>query len=181
MLPFQLPTGQQLRLLEESDAGELYASIDANRRHLARWLPWAAGQTLQDTVAFIERTRAQVANNDGFQTTIVDDGGIIGMVGFVGFSWQHRSTTVGYWLAEAAQGRGVMTHAVRALTHHAFATWQLNRVEVHAGVENARSRAIPERLGFSQEGILREAELVDDRYIDQAVYAMLAREWPAPD
>jgi ribosomal-protein-serine acetyltransferase len=181
VLPFQLPTGQQLRLLEESDAGELYASIDANRRHLARWLPWAAGQTLQDTVAFIERTRAQVANNDGFQTTIVDDGGIIGMVGFVGFSWQHRSTTVGYWLAEAAQGRGVMTHAVRALTHHAFATWQLNRVEVHAGVENARSRAIPERLGFSQEGILREAELVDDRYIDQAVYAMLAREWPAPD
>ncbi len=179
VLQFQLPTGQKLRLLDESDAGELYALIDANRSHLARWLPWAAGQTLEDTVGFIERTREQVANNDGFQTTIVDDGKIIGVVGFVGVSWQHRSTTIGYWLAESAQGRGVMTHAVQALTNHAFATWQLNRVEVRAGVENARSRAIPERLGFSQEGVLREAELVGDRRIDQAVYAMLAREWRA--
>jgi ribosomal-protein-serine acetyltransferase len=174
----QLPAGHRLRLLDEPDAGELYALIDANREQLARWLPWAAGQTLEDTAVFVERTREQLANNDGFQTAIVDDHKIVGMVGFIGVSWQHRSTSIGYWLGASAQGRGVMTSAVRALTDHAFASWRLKRVEIRAGLGNTRSRAIPERLGFEQEGVLREVELVGKRYVDQAVYAMLARDWP---
>jgi ribosomal-protein-serine acetyltransferase len=176
----QLPDGQKLRLLKESDAEELYAVIDTNRDYLARWLPWAANQTLEHTLAFIRRTREQMTNNDGFQTTIIDDGKIVGMVGFVGVSWQHRSTMIGYWLSESAQGNGVMTYAVQSLTGHAFETWRLNRVEIRAGVENTRSRSIPERLEFQQEGVLREAELVGDRYVDQAVYAKLACDWLMP-
>jgi ribosomal-protein-serine acetyltransferase len=177
MFQFQLSDGLRLRLLDESDAGELYAVVDANRDHLARWLPWAAAQTLEDTLGFIEHTREQLSDNNGFQMAVVDESEILGMVGFVGVSWQHRSTTIGYWLAESAQGRGVMTLAVRALANHAFETWQLNRVEIRAGVENTRSQAIPERLGFHREGVLREAEHVGGRYVDQAVFAMLAREW----
>ncbi len=177
MIQFALSEGQRLRLLEESDAQELYAVVDANRDYLARWLPWAASQTLEDTRIFIQRTREQLISNDGFQTAIAEDHKLVGVVGFTDISWQHRSTTIGYWLAEAAQGRGIMTRAVRALVDHAIGTWQLNRVEIRAGTSNTRSRAIPERLGFSQEGVLREAERVGDRHLEQAVYAMLAREW----
>jgi ribosomal-protein-serine acetyltransferase len=54
---------------------------------------------------------------------------------------------------------------------------KLNRVEIRAGVENARSRAVVERRGFTQEGVKRQAELVGDRWIDDAVYSMLAAEW----
>jgi ribosomal-protein-serine acetyltransferase len=167
----------RLRLLEESDAEGLYATVAANREHLARWLPWAAGQTLEGTLAFIRSTRRQLANNDGFQTAIVEDGRIIGMVGFHGVSWARRSTSIGYWLAEGAQRRGIMTSAVRALAHHAFTVWQLNRVEIRAAVGNKRSRLIPERLGFRREGVLPKAELVGDRYVDHVVYAMLAGDW----
>ena len=42
----ELPSGCWLRLLEEADAPELHAVVEANRDHLARWMPWAAGQTL---------------------------------------------------------------------------------------------------------------------------------------
>jgi ribosomal-protein-serine acetyltransferase len=167
----------QLRILEDCDAEDLYAVVDANRDHLTRWLPWAAGQTLEDTVTFIRSTRRQLANDDGFQTVIVEDGRMIGMVGFHGVSWGHRSTSIGYWLAEAAQGRGTMTRAVQALADHAFTVWQLNRVEIRAAVDNSRSRSIPERLGFRQEGVLRKAELVGDRYVDHIVYVTLASEW----
>jgi len=66
------------------------------------------------------------------------------------------------------------------LVDHAFGAWRLHRVEIRAGVENARSRAIPERLGFRREGVLREAERVGDRYVDQVVYAVLAGDWPGP-
>jgi RimJ/RimL family protein N-acetyltransferase len=173
-LRVELSTGRWLRLLEESDAQELYAAIELNRDYLTRWMPWAAGQTLDDTLVFIQRTREQLARNDGFQTAIIEDGRIAGVVGFHGVSWERRSTSIGYWLVESAQGRGAMTHAVRALVDHAFGTWRLHRVEIRAAVDNTRSRAIPERLKFIYEGLAREAELIGDRYVDQIIYAALA-------
>jgi ribosomal-protein-serine acetyltransferase len=175
-LRFELSKTCCLRALEEADARELYSVVDANRDQLARWMPWASGQTLDDTVAFIRRTRDQLANNDGFQTAVVEDGHIVGVVGFHAVSWEHRSTSLGYWLAAPAQGQGTMTRAVRTLVDHAIGTWRLHRVEIRAAVENARSRAIPERLGFTREGVAREAERVGERYLDLAVYAMLAEE-----
>ena len=84
-----------------------------------------------------------------------------------------HSTSIGYWLAESAQRRGTMTRAVQTLLDHAFGVWQLHRVEIRAAVNNTRSRAIPERLGFNQEGVLRAAERIGKRYTDQVVYAML--------
>ncbi|HWY19393.1 MAG TPA: GNAT family protein [Solirubrobacteraceae bacterium] len=173
----EVADGRWLRLLEESDAQELYAVVEANRDNLTRWMPWAAGQTLEDTLTFIQRTREQLANNDGFQTAVVEGGRIAGVVGFHGVSWQHRSTSIGYWLAESAQGHGTMTRAVEALVDHAFGTWGLHRVEIRAAVDNARSRAISERLGFTQEGVAREAERMGERYVGQVVYSMLASEW----
>src|SRR6267143_244160 len=92
----EVADGRWLSLLEESDAQELYAVVEANRDHLARWMPWAAGQTLGDTLTFIQRTRQQLANNDGFQTAVIEDGWIAGVVGFHGISWEHRSTSIGY-------------------------------------------------------------------------------------
>jgi ribosomal-protein-serine acetyltransferase len=91
---------------------------------------------------------------------------------------RNRAASLGYWLSEDEEGRGTMTDPVRALVAHSFTQWKLNRVEIRADVENVRSRAIPERLGFRQEGILRQAYRVsEDRYSDDAVYSMLASEW----
>jgi ribosomal-protein-serine acetyltransferase len=84
---------------------------------------------------------------------------------------------IGYWLGKTHQGRGTMTRTVGVLLDHAFGTWKLNRVEIRAAPENARSRAIPERLGFRQEGTLREAQRIGDRYLDDVVYAMLGSDW----
>ncbi len=73
-----------------------------------------------------------------------------------------------------------MTKAVRALVDLAIWDWELNRIEIRAAVENRRSRAIPERLGFREEARLREAERVGDRNLDMVVYATLAPHWSAP-
>jgi ribosomal-protein-serine acetyltransferase len=179
MLRRELPGGYALRLLEESDADELFAVIDANREQLATWMPWARRDRVpEDTLPFIRATRRQIADNDGLQTTIVDPGGaIVGMVGMHRVDWANGGTSVGYWLARDAQGRGVMTEAVRAYVDYAFAILGLHRVVIEAAVENARSRAIPERLGFREEGVLREAERVGERMLDHVVYAMLAADW----
>jgi ribosomal-protein-serine acetyltransferase len=169
--------GAELRLLDDSDAAELHTLIDANRERLAEWLPWGAAQTPTDTSEFIARTRKQVAGNDGFQAAIVRDGRIAGVVGFISVDWAHRTTGLGYWLGEEFSGQGTMTAAVRGMTDHALRVWELNRVEIGAALENRRSRAIPERLGFREEGTVRQAQRVGDRYLDLVVYGMLAEEW----
>jgi ribosomal-protein-serine acetyltransferase len=174
---FELADGLRLRALEESDAIELHALIEANRAHLARWMPWAAHQTLEDTVSFLRATRRQLADNDGLQSALTSGTAIVGVAGFHGVDWPNRTTSLGYWLAGVAQGRGAMTRAVGALVDHAIGTWELNRVEIRADVENRRSRAIPERLGFALEGTLRQAQRFGEGYRDQVLYAMLAQAW----
>jgi ribosomal-protein-serine acetyltransferase len=179
MAEIQLADGCLLRPFVESDMEELHGLIAANRDYLGRWLPWAASQTPEDTLEFIRKGQQQLDNNDGFQGALVCEGAIAGAVGYHRVDWVNGSTSLGYWLGEDRQGRGTMTEAVRALVDHAFLTWSLNRVEIRVAVDNRRSRAIPERLGFQMEGVLRGAERVGDRYLDTALYSILAGEWPA--
>jgi ribosomal-protein-serine acetyltransferase len=180
MLTFPLGPSSHLRMLEESDAGELHELIEANRPRLQRWMAWASGHaTPAETLEFIRATRRQIAANEGFQATLVVGGRIAGMAGFHAIDWQNRAASLGYWLSAGEEGKGTMTEAVRALTAHALSSWHLNRVEIRADVENLRSRAIPERLGFRQEGTLRQAYRISgERYSDDVVYAMLAADWP---
>jgi ribosomal-protein-serine acetyltransferase len=179
MDPLPIAEGVELRLWEAGDSAELTALIAANREHLAPWLPWAATHGFEDAVDHLEQKRLQVEANDGFEAAIVVDGQVGGVVGFHAVDWVNRSTSIGYWLAADVQGRGVATAAVRALLDHAFGEWELHRVIIEVVVGNERSRAIPERLGFRQEAILREAKLVRGRHQDTHLYAMLAPEWSA--
>ena len=177
MLGFELPGGARLRLLEEADAAEQYALVDRNREHLEPWMPWVpATRSPDNSLEFIRLTRRQLADNDGFQTAIEIDGALAGMVGFHRVDWINRATSIGYWLGADRQGRGTMTEAVAALVDHAFAVWGLHRVVIEAATGNTRSRAIPERLGFREEGVRRGAERNGDDYLDIVTYALLATD-----
>lgn len=179
MDPLPIAAGTVLRPFVEDDAAELTAVVAANREHLARWLPWAASYGHQDSLDYIGRKIAQIEADDGFEGAIVLDGRIVGGAGFHRVDWINWTTSIGYWLAEEVQGRGLMSATVRALLDHAFGTRGLHRVEIEVVVDNARSRAIPERLGFIDEGILREAKLIRGRHEDAVLYAMPASEWPS--
>lgn len=90
-------------------------------------------------------------------------------------NWTNQTTELTYWLGEEHQGLGLMTNCCRVLTNYAFDNLNLNRVEIRAN--NLKSAAIPERLRFCQEGILREAEWVNDRFVDNIVYSLLRKDW----
>ena len=170
-----------LRPYREEDAAELTAVVASNREHLAPRLPWAAMYGYQDSLDYIARSRAQIEAREGFEGAIVVGGEIVGGAGFHAIDRLNNSTSIGYWLTVEAQGSGLMTATVRALLDHAFGPWELHRVVIEAVVDNIRSRAIPERLGFTEEGIAREAKRIRGRYEDAVLYAMLASDWtPAP-
>lgn len=166
-----------LRLLEERDADELHALVERDRAHLAQWLPFASAQTRDSGLEFIRSTRAQLAENNGVQTAITVDGAIVGVIGMHAVSWLNLSTSIGYWLGESFEGRGIMTAAVSAYLDYSFHELGLHRLELRAAVQNTRSRAVAERLGFTNEGVARSSERVGETTLDVVVYSMLSQEW----
>ena len=168
----------RLTPLVDADAGALFALTDANRGRLRQWLPWLDRvRCVEDTRAWIRTTEMQASRNDGARFAIRVGGHIAGVIGHHRIDWPNRQTSLGYWLGEEYQGRGLVTKACRSLLVHAFDAARLNRVEIRCAVGNRRSCAIPRRLGFRREGVLREAEWLYDHFVDLVVYGMIASDW----
>jgi len=167
----------ELRQLQLHDAPQLFALIDRNRAHLRRWLPWVdAIRGIEDEEAFVRRSLGRFAENGAFDCGIFLHGKIVGGIGLHLIDHTNRKAAIGYWLDEAHQGKGLMTQSCRAVVNHLFSDLKLNRAILYCGMENARSRAVAERLGFKLEGIHRQAEWLYDHFIDLACYAMLASD-----
>jgi ribosomal-protein-serine acetyltransferase len=172
--PFlDLGDGVEVRKLEPDDADEIYAIVEAERERLQVRMPWAEGATLETTRAFIE---SNVASNGLDALGIFVDGAYAAGIG-IRPEELHGDAEIGYWIASAYEGRGLVTRACRALIDHAFGELGLHRVTIRAAPDNARSRAIPERLGFTEEGVMREAGRTSIGYHDLVVYGLLDREW----
>jgi ribosomal-protein-serine acetyltransferase len=167
-----------LRMLCAGDALELFHLVDANRQHLRQWLPWLdANTTAEHTSEFIQSILRQQAQNQGFTCAINFRGRMVGVVGYHPIRWSNKSVELGYWLSRDAVGYGIMTRCCRVLVDHAFDRLGLNRVAIPVAVGNLRSRAIPERLGFHEEGVIRDAEWLYDHFVDHVLYAMLKKDW----
>lgn len=86
---------------------------------------------------------------------------------------------IGYMLGQRFEGHGIITRAVIAVLDAAIDRLDLQRFEIRCAPDNQRSRAIPQRLGFHEEGLLRGSAQLDGRYHDEILYALLAEEWIA--
>jgi ribosomal-protein-serine acetyltransferase len=168
----------QLDLLQERHAEELFALIEANRVHLREWLPWVDHETsVVDTKSFIRATLHQHEQNEGITTAVVFRQKLAGVVGLHKIDWTNRCATMGYWLGAEFQGQGIMTRACERMLEHSYTILKLHRIEIRCAVGNSRSCAIPRRLGFTWEGIAREAEWLNDHFVDLHIYSMLAPDW----
>jgi ribosomal-protein-serine acetyltransferase len=164
----------ELKQLEQQHAATLFELADANRVYLRRWMPWVdRTQSVADASSFIDTTLQQSAENEGYHTGIWFRGRLCGVLGHHIIDWTNRTTSLGYWLDESHQGQGIMTTTCRAIIEHDFTELNLHRIIIRCATENSRSRAIPERLGFSFEGVARQAEWLYDHFVDLAVYSKL--------
>jgi len=167
-----------LRPLDSADAAALFRLIDTDRQRLGRWLPWVEEtRTEIDTVRFIADAADERRRRRSLVLGIEVEGTLCGTLGLHYVDWFDRSAEVGYWIASDLEGRGYVTRAVRCMLDVAFGAAGLHRVVIRCAVENVRSRRVAERLGFRVEGLLREAQWVGGRFLDQHLYALLRREF----
>lgn len=178
MLPFSLSGELSLELLETRHAEPVFRVVDENRADLRTWLPWV-DQTKDPSVTkvFIQKALYQLAQGRGFHCAILAGSELAGVIGFHETNLECRSTSLGYWLAPAHRGKGIMTASCRALVDHAFAKMAIHRLEIRCAPKNTKSRAIPERLAFTIDGTARGAEWLNGKPLDNVIYSKLAPEW----
>jgi ribosomal-protein-alanine N-acetyltransferase len=161
-----------LRPLREGDATDLFG--------MRYWStpPWPTVHVALETIA--RHTKA-MASGEYLQLGIEchTNARLVGTCTLFGFVEQCKRAELGYALAHSAWGHGYMHEALSALLNYAFSVLELNRIEADIDPQNEGSARTLQRLGFQQEGYLRERWIVNGEVSDSALYGLLRREWQA--
>jgi ribosomal-protein-serine acetyltransferase len=172
----------ELRSVDPVEAEDFFAMVDRNRCRLHRWLAWTGmDYSLEDTRRFLTERAAELENRQSLTMTIRHGGTLCGAIGLHRIDERHRNTSIGYWIDREFEGKGIVTAACRAIVTEGFSGFGLHRIEIRCATWNHRSSAVPRRLDFVEEGILREAEWVHDKWVDLRVFSMLAQDWTKQD
>jgi len=156
--------------------------VVANLERLAVWEPWALSrQSPMTTLAFLEQGGAAWLAGTQVPTAIAirapeGDWRLVGSLTLT-VDVTRRSAELGYWIDAGHEGRGLVTAGASALLDHAFGALRLERVALHARVDNVRSRAVARRLRFVEEGVARAAVAYATRRYDEVHHGLLASEW----
>jgi len=150
----RLPTGELLRPFSFDDLDQLVAVVNAELEHLRPWMPWAQQPvTAEAETEFLNGSARNWAAGTDFVYGIVDDEGAI--LGACGLHTRRGPGVleIGYWLRAGAQGRGLATAASRLLAEVAASYDEVDEVAICCDEGNARSAAVPQRLGFTLAGV----------------------------
>jgi RimJ/RimL family protein N-acetyltransferase len=171
-----------LRCWEPADAPLMKASVDESLDHLRPWMPWTEGepQELQQKIELIRRFRGNFDLGQDFtygifnreETRVLGGTGLHTRVG-------ENAREIGYWIHVDFINQGLATEASAALTRVAFEIDGVRRVEIHVAVENARSAAVPRKLGYVHEATLRQRSFREGQsYHNHMLWTLLAEEFP---
>lgn len=166
-----------LRPLVTEDACALFA-IFSDPQVMQYWNtpPWSCEAVAVD---FIRAERQAMQAGQRLTLAIVDkdSGRLLGKCLLFNYQHDSRRAEIGFGIASFAWGKGYVQEAAGELLRHAFETLGLNRVEAEIDPLNTASGRALERLGFSQEGLLRQRWIIDGHVSDSALYGLLGEDW----
>jgi ribosomal-protein-alanine N-acetyltransferase len=117
-----------------------------------------------------------LASGDGLRLAILDDDGAI--AGAISLSQIVRgplqSATVGYWVDESRNGRGLAGRALAETVELAFGELALHRLAAGTLLDNVASQRVLRRNGFTEIGVARKHLLIDGAWRDHLLFERLA-------
>lgn len=179
-LPIQTPR-LLLRRFTTGDAPAMFRNW-ASDPQVTRCLSWAPHKAVTDTKAYLQALTARYRQPDTYDWCMEwkETGEPIGSIGAVRTDGALRSAHVGYCMARALWGRGIMTEALAAVEDFLFARAGCNRIASMHHVENPVSGRVMQKTGMRLEGIQRQAALNNrGEPVDIALYAILRADWEA--
>jgi [ribosomal protein S5]-alanine N-acetyltransferase len=164
------------RLISPGDAAELADLLTANREFLAPWEPLRSDGYFTAAVQRAGITDALQRHAQGLilPLVIVDDDRIVGRITLNGIvRGPFLSCSVGYWLGEAATGRGLATAALREIAGIAFGPLGLHRIQAETLLHNVPSQRVLERTGFVRIGMAPAYLCIAGRWQDMILYQLV--------
>lgn len=167
-----------LQLLNISHATEMIQLVNENREYLRQWLPWVDSMlTINDAKMNIEDCAFKVAAKTDFAFAIIFNQKMVGRIGIHRINLTNKIGEIGYWLADGFQGNGIISKSCKTLITFGFSNLGLNRIEIKCATGNLKSKSVIEKLNCKLEGILHEAELLNGKFVDLYLFAILKKDW----
>lgn len=168
----------QLRPLKLEQVPILFQLIEDNRTYLQEWLPWIEKiQKESDTKQFIRGVRYRNVYSGRWVYGIWYQDEMVGLLDFNEGKRAMSQVSLGYWIAEKFQGKGIITRSVSACLDYLFTQKGLEKVLIKCANNNLKSQAVPNRLNFRWDGMEFEAGTLQGEEVDILVFAMHGRDW----
>lgn len=170
-----------LRPFRRRDASAIHEAVLASLHDLQLWLPWASRDYSKSVPQhFVRDSIAAWSEGRAYDFAIRRQGEPdrhIGNVSIWHTSKQNAVAEAGYWVRSDETRKGICTEAMAQLLSIGFEDLDLHRITLRIAVGNRGSERIAEKLGFLQEGILREDVKIGERWVDHSVWGLLSNEW----
>lgn len=179
-LPVPAPIDTARLVVRRFDDTDLAGLMPLNSDpRVTRFLPYGPWQSPDDAHAWLARSRTQTESGRGLQFVIVDKAtaALVGTCLLFRHEEPHASAELGYALGHAFWGQGMMHEALVGLISCAFGAWGLRRLEAQVNTANAASNRVLARLGFVQEGVLRQRFVSNGMPYDVQFHGLLKQEW----
>jgi ribosomal-protein-serine acetyltransferase len=170
-----------LELVEEKHTQTIFDLIQSNKHLLREWLPWVDEADLKFLKQFVTNSKRQYKEKTDHPFVILYNNAIVGRIGIYRIDEKSKTGSIGYWLDENFQGKGIITKACKAILNYAFNDLQMKRIEIKCGTENYKSQRIPELLNFKKEETIKQGEIIDNKFIDLCFYSMAKEDWDSVD
>lgn len=167
-----------LRQVRPSDAPALFAIF--SNPAVTRYYDQPTFTELAQAEALAARMQQRFAEKRTIRWAITraDDDRLIGTCGFAEWKRHFHCAAIGYELAQGEWGQGIMTEVLTAVLTYGFTQMQLNRIEAYVMTGNTASMRLLQKLGFQEEGLLRQYGYWQNAYHDLHLFALLKREFP---
>jgi len=161
----------------------LNQAVKESQAHLIPWMPWAKGEipSLQERITWLRHWRAEMDQDHDYVYGVFN----LEQIRVLGGSGLHTrlgkgALEIGYWIHVDFINRGFATEVAAALTKVAFEIMHVNRVEIHCDPKNVRSAAVPRKLGYTQEAVLKQrVEIEEGSWRDSMIWTLTAGEYPS--
>lgn len=167
-----------LELWADKHSEATFEMIDHNRTFLREWLGFVDNMQSLDQIYNYSKyalERNAAGQEAGF--VIFEKKKAIGRIGINRIIKENKIGEIGYWIIPAAEGKGIVTECCKAMLNYGFINLNLNRIEIKCAVDNVKSARVPEKLNFTNEGVLRQAERLNDKFVDLYLFSLLKNEW----
>lgn len=173
-----LTTGDiSLRTIDERDIAALFSLFSHEK--VVRFMDIEKFVNVSEAVQLISFFREKLASGEGMRWAITINGRneLIGTCGFHHINRTHYKMELGYDLLPSYWGKGIMTNSIHRLLQYGFEELQMNRIEAYVDPANINSYRLLQRLGFEQEGLVREAFFQKGKFVNAFITSLLQKDY----